>query len=96
LENNPLKHKVNRDKAGASDTSKTTDTKNTETDELKRRLKELEAENKTLKSKADNRSESLHFGPDNQFNGVEPALKAYLPPKVYENVRQILYGTKCD
>lgn len=63
---------------------------------MKARIKQLESENKKLKQESGKKEESQYFGLDGQFNGVEPALKAYLPPKVYECVRQIFYGSKVE
>ena len=41
-------------------------------------------------------SEDDHFSADGHLIDPYKTMEAYLPPKAFESVRQILYGPKCD
>lgn len=96
-EHNPLKFKVERSESG--DNKKTTKEEQLQKDiaKLTNENRELQKECARLKSLDENKkTEENQYSAEGEFKGVDGALKTYLPLRVYESVRQILYGSQCE
>ena len=70
-----------------------------EIEKLQKELAEVREERDRLleKTKSQDVNEARFYDKTNgQFTDTFEALKSYIPEKSFENIRQILYGIKCD
>lgn len=57
-------------------------------------MKKLQAQNEALLKALNSREEANFYDKEGQFTDTYSALEKYLPKRIFDNIRQILYGIK--